>query len=129
MEISQIITIGIMGTVLALMLKKENPQISLMIALATGILIFLMLVTPLGEIFALLRQVAEKAGVSSDYFAIILKVIGIAYLAQFGAQVCSDAGEGAIAAKIELAGKVMIMGVSVPVLSGLLDIVMGLGLS
>ena len=56
----------------------------------------------------------------------MLKITGIAYLSQFGMQICADAGEGAIAAKIELAGKILIMTVSAPILLAVLDVVMGL---
>lgn len=126
MEISRIIVLGLVGTVFAVLLKKENPQIALLIAAVTGILIFLLLCAPLGDLIALLRETAEQAGVGSGYFAIVLKVIGIAYLTQFGAQLCADAGESAIAAKIELAGKILMMTAAAPVLTGLLETVLHL---
>lgn len=126
MEMGRIIGLGLVGTVLGLLLKRENPQISLLITAATGILIFLMLCTPLGGLIGLLQNAADQAGVSSGYFSIVLKVIGIAYLAQFGAQLCADAGEGAVAAKVELAGKILIMAASAPVLTSLLELVMNL---
>ena len=126
MEISKIIALGLVGTVFSVLLKKENSQIAMLVAAATGILIFLMLCVPLGELLVLLRETAEEAGVGKDYFSIVLKVIGIAYLTQFGAQLCADAGESAIASKIELAGKVLMMTVAAPVLTGLLEMVMGL---
>lgn len=128
MDISKIIALGLVGTVFSVLLKKENPQIAMLVAAATGILIFLMLCAPLRELLVLLRETAEEAGVGEDYFGIVLKVIGIAYLTQFGAQLCADAGESAIASKIELAGKVLMMTVAAPVLTGLLEMVMGLGL-
>ncbi|MDO4531384.1 MAG: stage III sporulation protein AD [Bacillota bacterium] len=126
MEITKIIAIGLIGTVFAVLLKRENPQLALLTAGAAGILIFLRLCQPLGELLLLLRKTAEEAGVSAGYFSVVLKVIGIAYLTQFGAQLCADAGEGAVAAKIELAGKVMMMTAAAPVLTGLLEMVMGL---
>lgn len=126
MDMGQIIALGIIGTVLSLVLKRENAQISLLVSITTGVLIFLVLCAPLGALVALLQETAEKAGVGSGYFGIVLKVIGIAYLAQFGAQLCADAGEGAIASKIEMAGKVLIMATSAPVLTSLLDMVMNL---
>lgn len=126
MEMGRIIGLGLVGTVLGLLLKRENPQISLLITAATGILIFWMLCTPLGGLIGLLQNAADQAGVSSGYFSIVLKVIGIAYLAQFGAQLCADAGEGAVAAKVELAGKILIMAASAPVLTSLLELVMNL---
>lgn len=122
----KIIALGLVGTVFAILLKKENPQMALLVSATTGILIFLLLCVPLGNLIALLRQTAERAGVGEGYFIIVLKVIGIAYLTQFGAQLCADAGEGAIAAKIELAGKILMMTAAAPVLTGLLELVMGL---
>ena len=89
-------------------------------------MIFLWICAPLQELLQLLEQMAEQAGVTEGYFGIVLKVIGIAYLSQFGSQLCMDAGESAVAAKIELAGKVMMMMVSAPVLLELLDVVLHL---
>lgn len=126
MEISRIVALGLVGTIFSVLLKKENPQISMLTGVATGILIFLMVSSPLRELIFLLRETAEQAGVGKGYFGIVLKVIGIAYLTQFGAQLCADAGESAIASKIELAGKVLMMTVAAPVLTGLLEMVMGL---
>lgn len=126
MEIGKVIVIAIIGTILVQLFRRENPQIGLMIALATGILIFLFLIPPFQDVLRLLEITAEKAGVTEAYLGIVMKVIGIAYLAQFGAQICADVGENAIAAKVELAGKVLIMSISIPVLSSLLELVMGL---
>ena len=126
MDITKVIALGLIGTIFSVLLKKENPQIAMLTAAATGILIFLMLCSPLGELISLLKQTAEQAGVGEGYFGIVLKVIGIAYLTQFGAQLCADAGESAIASKIELAGKVLMMAAAAPVLTGLLETVIGL---
>ena len=126
MDITKVIALGLIGTIFSVLLKKENPQIAMLTASATGIMIFLMLCSPLGELISLLRETAEQAGVGEGYFGIVLKVIGIAYLTQFGAQLCVDAGESAIAAKIEMAGKVLMMTAAAPVLTGLLETVIGL---
>ena len=126
MEISKIIGLGLVGTVFSVLLKKENPQFAMLTAAVTGIVIFLMLCTPLGNLISLLKETAEEAGVGEGYFGIVLKVIGIAYLTQFGAQLCTDAGETAVASKIEMAGKVLMMTVAAPVLTGLLETIMGL---
>ena len=123
MEMEKIVVFGFVGAFLSLLLKRENPQMALLTALATGVLIFLWICAPLQELLQLLEQMAEQAGVTEGYFGIVLKVIGIAYLSQFGSQLCMDAGESAVAAKIELAGKVMMMMVSAPVLLELLDVV------
>ena len=126
MNMAQIVATGLIGTVLCVLLKKQSPEISLLIAVATGVFIFISLCDKLGILLTPLEETAQKAGVSEGYFAIVLKVTGIAYLAQFGMQLCIDAGETSIAGKIELAGKIMMMIVSAPVLLSLLDVVMGL---
>ena len=120
------ITVGLIGTIFAVLLKKENPQLALLLSMLTGLLLFGMLFTPLAELIGMLRHTTERAGIGGGQFAIVLKVIGIAYLTQFGAQLCADAGEGAIAAKIELAGKLMMMTAAAPVLTGLLELILGL---
>ena len=126
MSMGQILAIAIIGTLLAIVVKSENNTIRLMVALATGLLIFSSICPPLQALIGILEDTATKAGVGEGYFTVVLKVIGIAYLAQFGTQVCIDAGESAIAGKVELAGKVLIMATSAPVLTGLLELVMSL---
>ncbi len=122
MSMAQIVAIALVATVLCIMIKEQRPEISLLIAVVTGVLIFMSICDRLSILLSLLEETAQKAG----YFAIVLKVTGIAYLAQFGMQLCADAGQTSIASKIELAGKVMIMVISAPVLLSLLDVVMGL---
>ena len=126
MEMAGLAAFGLTGTFLALVLKKENPQFAILTALATGVLLFLQICSPLGELLDMLREMAEQAGVAEGYFGIVLKVISIAYLSQFASQLCADAGEGAVAAKIELAGKVLIMAISIPVLTEVLHVVLTL---
>lgn len=126
MEMGNVLALGFVGSLLAVLLKKENPQLAMLLAAITGILIFVRICVPLGNLIGLLQDTAERAGVGNAYFAVVLKVIGIAYLTQFGAQLCADAGEGVVAAKIELAGKILMMTAAAPVLIGLLDLVMGL---
>ena len=123
MEIGRIIALGLVGTSLAVVLKKESPQFALLL---TGVLIFFMVCGYLEGLLQMLRETAERAGVGSGYFAVVLRVIGIAYLTQFGAQLCVDAGETAIGSKIELAGKILMMAAAMPVLTALLEMVMNL---
>lgn len=126
MEITQIVAVGLVGTILSITVKKQNPEISLLISIVTGVLLFLFLCTRLSEVIAVLKQTADAAGINTVYLGIVLKIIGIAYIAQFGVQLCTDAGESSIASKIELAGKVLIMVVSIPVLLALIEVVTGL---
>jgi len=77
----------------------------------------------LGQAVGLLKDIAGLMDTNIQYIGLILKIIAIAYIAEFGAQICTDAGESAIASKIELAGKVLILITSMPVLYGLVDLI------
>lgn len=122
----QILVIAIIGTLLAVTLKNQSAELRVLLGIATGVLIFLYCVAPLRNVLDLLHETAVFAGVSEGYFGIVLKVISIAYLTQFGSEICKDAGENAIGTKVELAGKILMIAVSAPVLSGLVSVVVGL---
>jgi stage III sporulation protein AD len=122
MEIMRIVVIGIVAAVLAVLLREERPEIAFMVSIVTGLVIFIFLITKLDSVMTVLKYFASKASIDVLYFSTILKVIAIAYITEFGAQICRDAGEGAIASKIELAGKVLIMVIAIPILAALMDI-------
>lgn len=122
MDIMKIVMIGIIAAVLSVLLKEEKPEIAILISIVTGLVIFVLLITKLNSVMSVLKYLASKANIDALYFSTILKVIAIAYITEFGAQICRDAGEGSIASKIELAGKVLIMVIAIPILAALMDI-------
>lgn len=123
MDIVQIVGLGLVATVLAMILKGTRPDMALLVTIITGLLIFGFVISKIGIVFSLITNLADKAGVEWVYLKTVMKVVGIAYLAGFGAQVCRDAGETAIGQKIELAGKVIIMVLSVPIIVAVVDVV------
>jgi stage III sporulation protein AD len=126
MEIIQIVGLGLIATVLALIIKDQKPIFAFAIATFTGIMIFLFLIGKISEVIRVLERLATEGGVNMIYLKTILKIIGIAYIAEFGAQITRDAGQGAIAAKIELAGKVLIMVMAIPIITVIIETVMNL---
>ncbi|HYE84202.1 MAG TPA: stage III sporulation protein AD [Clostridia bacterium] len=122
MDIMRIVMVGIIAAVLAVLLKEERPEIAVVISIVTGLVIFMFLITKLNSVMSVLKYFASKANIDVLYFSTILKVIAIAYITEFGAQICRDAGEGTIASKVELAGKVLIMVTAIPILAALMDI-------
>lgn len=74
----------------------------------------------------MLERLAVNADLNMIYVKTILKIIGIAYIAEFGAQITKDAGQGAIASKIELAGKVLILLMAIPIITAIIKQVIGL---
>lgn len=121
MDIVQIVGLGLIVTFFIILIKRQKPELALPLSLVLGIIIFFMVLSKLEVVLTLFRDLADKAGLNQLYLNTLLKVIGIAYMTDFGAQICRDAGEGAVASKIELAGKVMIMVLAVPILALVLD--------
>ncbi len=126
MEIFQIVAIGLVATILSVLIKNEKPEIGMYISLVAGIIIFLFIVTKLQSVIGILSQLSNKINIDSIYLSIILKIVGIAYIAEFGSQICKDAGEGVMASKIEFAGKVLIMVMAVPILAALMDLIVNM---
>jgi len=126
MEIIQIIGLGFVVTLLILIIKQQRPEIAIQLSLALATIIFLMVLSKINVVLNLFRDMAAKANISSMYLNTILKIIGIAYITEFGAQVCRDAGEGAVAGKIEFAGKVLVMVMAIPIIALVLDTIVRL---
>jgi len=126
MEIIQIIGLGFMVTLLILVIKQQRPEIAVQLSLALATIIFLMVLSKINNVLDLFRDMATKANISSMYLNTILKIIGISYITEFGAQVCRDAGEGAVAGKIEFAGKVLVMVLAIPIIALVLDTIVRL---
>lgn len=126
MDILQIVCIGIIAVILSATIKAQRPEIALQVNIITGIIIFLVVAVKLSVVIDFIEDFSKKADIDFTYITILLKIVGIAYIAEFGAEVCKDAGESSIASKIELAGKVTIMILSVPIISSLLEMVVKL---
>ena len=86
---------------------------------------FLLLIDQIHAILQMIERVASEAKVSNVYVETLLKIIGIAYIAEFGAQITKDAGQGAIASKIELAGKILILVMAIPILTVVIETILG----
>lgn len=123
MSIVQIAALGIISVILTLTIKKENPQISILISIVAGIIIFAAVVPRIETVLDIINEISNKFDTQSKYVKLVIKIIGIAYISQFASQICIDAGERAISSKIELAGKVMIMVIAAPVLLSIIELI------
>ncbi len=124
MNIIQILIFGLVTTIIVVTVKQQRPDIALLISLAGGTVILIFVVSSLSVVIETISNLFNKSNMDSVYITTILKVIGIAYLADFGAQLCKDAGESAIAAKIELGGKIIILLLAIPILTALMELIL-----
>ncbi|WP_258000358.1 stage III sporulation protein AD [Bacillus sp. Marseille-P3661] len=126
MEILQIVGIALITTFLSLIIKEQKPAFSSMLVVFVSIVIFLFLIDQIYEVIRMLERIAIHANVNMVYLETILKIIGIAYIAEFGAQITKDAGQGALASKIEIAGKILILVMAIPILTVIIETIVSL---
>jgi stage III sporulation protein AD len=126
MEIIQIVGLGLIVTILTLIIKEQKPEIAFLLATFTGIVIFLFLIGKISSIIRILEDLATKSGINMVFLKTILKIIGVAYIAEFGAQIVRDAGQESVASKIELTGKILIMVMAIPIISVIIETVVKL---
>lgn len=123
MDMFKVVGIGVSAAVLAVFVKNWKPELAMTISLIASAVMFFSAMPYLKSVVRMLRDISAQVGIESKYIRLILKLMGIAYIAQFGAELCRDAGETAIASKIEFAGKVIITAISFPVMYKLLELV------
>ncbi|MCD7777688.1 MAG: stage III sporulation protein AD [Clostridiales bacterium] len=121
MDIYKITAVGLIGAVLSITVKKDCPQIAAVITVVTSVLILSFVLSKLETVVSLLSKIDNMLSTESSYVKLILKVIAVAYISSFGGKLCRDFGESSIGDKIELGGKIIILVVSLPVITGLLD--------
>ncbi len=122
-SVFKVIGIAFTAVAASLLLRAYRPELSVQIAVAAGVLLLLLTVDELRSMSSFLDGLFERTGMETAHLKVMVKVLGIAYLAQFAADLCRDAGESAIAGKVELAGRVMILALCLPILGAILELV------
>lgn len=126
MEIWQIVGLALIVAVVGVVLKQFRKEIALQLTILTGTIIFVLILGKIKIIVDLLQNLADQANISSYYLLIVLKIVGVAYLAEFGADICRDADEKALATKIEIAAKVAVLVLAIPIIVAILESLMRL---
>jgi len=124
MDIVQIVLIGIIATLLYIVLKDMHPSFAFFILLITSILILVVVIKQIIIIIKLLQSLGNKAQVNSFYVETILKIIGIAYITELGSNITKDAGLSSVSSKIELAGKIFILLLAIPIISAVVEVIL-----
>lgn len=126
MDIIKIIGIGLVTVIGSIILKQVKPEFSLVLTLAGSILMIILIIQSLSTVLTSFNEIVEKTGINSSLFLCVLKVIGIGYLVEFSANICADTGNTAIADKILLAGKVLILIICLPIIESLIEMILKL---
>jgi stage III sporulation protein AD len=120
-EIVQVVGFAIIAAIFIILIRQSRPEIAQLLSITIGIIIIVYLLGYLKMVIDLITDMALEAKVSPLFLRTLFRVIGVAYLAEFGAQVCRDAGEGSIAGKIEFAGKIIILIMAIPILVSIME--------
>ena len=124
MEIIKIVGIGLIALVIILILKQYKPEYAIYVSLMAGILILTLSLGQLSGIINLLKDISSKANINTKFLSLLLKITGISFLTEFAVSISKDSGETAIANKIDLGGKVLIIVISIPIITTLLETVL-----
>lgn len=124
MEIIKIIGIALVALIIIIMLKQYRPEYAIFISILTGVLILFLVMDRLSGIINLIESIQSKFSINTQFIALLIKITGIAFLSEFAVSICKDSGEAAIASKIELGSKIIIISMSIPIISSLLEIIL-----
>lgn len=121
MDVLQLVGFAIVTLVVLVAVRPQRPEVALTITIVAGAAILVAVLSKVQNIIMVITDLSQRANIENPYLAVVLKVIGVAYLAGFAAEVCKDAGEGALASKVEVAGKIIILALAVPVMVALME--------
>ena len=123
-EIIKIVGIGLVALVIVIILKQYRPEYTIYVSIIAGVLILTLTMSKISGIINLLKSISDKTYINKQFLGILLKITGIAIITEFAVSICTDAGEKAIASKIEIGSKVIIIAMSIPIISNLLEIIL-----
>ena len=120
MDIFRLVSVGLIGAIACLLLKKTNGQYAAVVAVATGVVILIICIKSLSSVLVSLQSIDDKL------FSTLLKIVGIGYLTEYACGLCDDIEAGGISKKIALGGKIAIFLSALPIVNALIDAVAGL---
>lgn len=106
--------VGVTAVVLAAVLRKNTPELALLLALAAGLWILAAVADGLGAVVALMDELAGQAGLSEVLLEPVVKTVALSILTKLTAEICRSAGETGVAAFVETAGAVLALVVTLP---------------
>ena len=123
-DVIKIIGIGLISIILIIIIKQYRPEFAIYISLIAGVIILYFALDKISNIINLLKSICEKSGANSSFLEILIKMTGIAFLAEFAVSICKDSGENTIANKVELGSKAIIISMSIPIIYNLLEVIL-----
>ena len=121
MDVIKIVGVGLISLIIIIIVRQYKPEFTLYVSLLAGALILLFIMDKIGGIINLLTSLSNKTAINNEFLTLLIKITGIAFLTEFAVSICKDSGESAIANKVDMGGKVIIVSMSIPIISSLLE--------
>lgn len=121
MDIIKIIGIGLISLIIIIIVKQYRPEFVMYVSIIAGAIILMLIMDKVSSIINLLTALSNKTVVNNEFLTLLIKITGIAFLTEFSVSLCKDSGETAIANKIDIGGKVIIISMSIPIIASLLE--------
>ena len=123
MQIVKVIGVGLISALVAGLLREEKSELYIFAVIAGGALILIIILSSLTEVIGQFGMLVGKSGVDESLFAGVLKIIGVGYITEYASALCSDYGVNSIGNKLQLAGKVAIFFMTLPILANLVGVI------
>ena len=124
MDIIKIIGVGLIALIIIIIVKQYRPEFTMYVSVEAGIIILLLVMDKLSAIINLLTNLANRTSINNEFIFLLIKITGIAILTEFASSVCKDSGETAIASKVDMGGKIIIIAMSIPIIASLLETIL-----
>ncbi len=126
MDIFKIVGLGVVASIIVIIVKQLKPELAVTVVVATSVLILVYIFKHFSSIFGLFDEIVQKTGINEGLFIILIKIIGVGYLVEFGASICEDSGNSSIANKVILGGKIAIFVMAIPIIKNLFNLILEL---
>ena len=121
MDIIKIIGVGLIALIIIIILKQYRPEFVIYVSIIAGVIILILIMDKVSAIIDLLTSLSNKTVINNEFLVLLIKITGIPFLTEFSVSICKDSGETAIANKIDIGGKVLIISMSIPIIASLLE--------
>lgn len=121
MDIIKIIGVGLIALIIIIILKQYRAEFVIYVSIIAGVIILILIMDKVSAIIDLLTSLSNKTVINNEFLVLLIKITGIAFLTEFSVSICKDSGETAIANKIDIGGKVLIISMSIPIIASLLE--------
>lgn len=122
--ILKIVIVAIICVFVSSCVKPYNAEIANLVSVCGGVIIFLLCIDELKEIIGYITEIANISNINFDFLSIVLKILGVGYVTEFASDIAEDFGNKTLSSKVLLGGKIVICGMTLPIIKKLLSLLL-----